>query len=98
MSLACPEVVFLIICGVTLIIWVKVPRRGAALPRAKLRNIIRLSPVFRISRNSLVRRAPWRPPPGIIESMETGFLCKSLRALPFLLFAEVLAILVKKIV
>ena len=48
-SLACPEVVFLIICGVTPVIWVKVPRRGAALPRAKLRNIIGPSLVFRAS-------------------------------------------------
>ena len=73
-SPACPEVVFLIICGVTPVIWVKVPRRGAALPRAKLCNITGLSLVFRVSRSFLARRALWRPPPGIIKFMETGFL------------------------
>ena len=97
-SPACPEVVFLIICGVTLVIWVKVPRRGAALPRAKLRDSVGLSLVLRVSRSSLARRAPWRPPPGTIEFMEIGFLWEFLRALPSLLFADILAILVERMV
>ena len=73
-SPACPEVVFLIICVVTLVIWVKVPRRGAVLPRAKLCNIAGPSLISRVFRNSLARRAPWRPPPGIIEFIEIRFL------------------------
>ena len=73
-SLACLEAVFLIIYGVTPVIWTKVSQRGAALPRAKLRNITRPSLVSRASRNSLARQAPWRPPPGTIEFIKTRFL------------------------
>ena len=73
-SLAYPEVVFLIICGVTPVIWVKVPRRGAALPKAKLRNIAGPSLISRVFRSSLARQAPWRPLPGTIKFIETGFL------------------------
>ena len=92
------EAIFLIIYGVIPVIWVKVPRRGTALPRVKLRNIIRPSLVFRVFWNFLARQAPWRPPPGIMEFIKIRFLYKFLRVLPFLLFAEVLAILVERMV